>query len=478
MNIVNWLFSNVWSIILVIFFFGGSIFVHELGHFLAARWRKLKIERFSIGFPPKLFSFKRSGVEYIIGATPLGGYVALPQLSEDCCIEGKSKDKGESLPPISYSDRVIVSAAGAFFNLLFALVLASILWVSGEPISKFSQSTQVGYVLKEITDCSEEVVKSPGFKAGLQVGDIILEVDGNRVRDWNELTFAILRGAQRTEDDQPLSVLRIKRGDEIMNIEVEPVLHGTDRLRRIGISPGAPLKVGSVIKNSPMQDAGISVGDILLSMNGERVLSIQMINDFLKKNKGVAITFEIQRDGIFLEKKITPEKVVISTDGEEAYKLGFVLDREIDVIHHNPISQVCSHFKTTLQTLGALLNRNSDIGLNKLSGPPGIAYAIHKLSTIDMRYLLGLIVLINVNLAILNLLPIPVLDGGHILFATIGKVFKPLSPKFIQVIQNVFIALLLVLMVYVMFHDTLRVGRDIKNNRTTVKNQYIEPVFE
>ena len=122
-EIFKTLFSSFWSIILIILFFGGSIFVHELGHFLAARKRGLKIDRFSIGFGPKILSWKRGDVEYCISAFPLGGYVALPQLADLRGIEGESKVTKEELPSISYTDKMIVAVMGAVFNLLFALSL-------------------------------------------------------------------------------------------------------------------------------------------------------------------------------------------------------------------------------------------------------------------------------------------------------------------------------------------------------------------
>ena len=140
LDTITSLLGNVWSIAMIVLFFGGSIFVHELGHFLAARRRGVKVERFSIGFGPKIASWERDGVEYRLSWLPLGGYVALPQLADMATIEGGepervpfvgteissgSEEFGHGLPLISYSTRMIVFAAGAFFNLLFAFALAT-----------------------------------------------------------------------------------------------------------------------------------------------------------------------------------------------------------------------------------------------------------------------------------------------------------------------------------------------------------------
>ena len=476
--------AGLWSLLLIILFFGGSIFVHELGHFLAARWRGLKIERFSIGFPPKLWSRRYRGVEYSIGALPLGGYVALPQLAEMPTVEGKTASGREPLPPISYADKVIVAAAGAFFNILFALLLAALLWGFGEPIPQWLQSTQIGYVSPEVVDAEGKTVPGPAFQAGLRPGDTLIRVDGEPVKDWQEVAFAIVRGAGRTADRQPLTRLTIRRDGRLLDLEVTPVLHTAERLRHLGIAPGAPITIAKIFPNSPMQRAGLQAGDVLLSVDQQPVLSLQSLNQYVQNNGERPLTLRLQRNGTILEKIVTPQQVTITNDGELAYKLGFKAAWETVTIQRNPLEQISSHIHTTLQTLGALINRNTDIGLSQLSGPPGIAYAIHKLSSVDIRYVLGLIVLININLAILNLLPIPVLDGGHILFATLGKLRgQALPARFVQGVQGAFVILLLGLMAYVMINDTVRVSRDIRASQAeqrrleALDRQYIDPVF-
>ncbi|HEX2099526.1 MAG TPA: site-2 protease family protein, partial [Candidatus Synoicihabitans sp.] len=151
-DIFQALFSNLWAVFLIVLFFGGSIFVHELGHFLAARRRGVHVTRFSIGFGPKIFSwYGKDGVEYRLSWLPLGGYVALPQLADMRGIEGESDVPVERLAPISYSTKIIVFAAGAFFNVLFALALATILWLVGQPTTSDQATTQFGYVVPKLT---------------------------------------------------------------------------------------------------------------------------------------------------------------------------------------------------------------------------------------------------------------------------------------------------------------------------------------
>mgnify|MGYP003340689615 CR=1 FL=1 len=127
------LLGSLRGILLIVVFFGGSIFVHELGHFLAARKRGLKVERFSIGFGPRLFGWTgKDGVDYRVSLIPLGGYVALPQLADMQGIEGENAEDAEALPKITFADKMIVSVMGAVFNVIFAFVLATILWFTGD----------------------------------------------------------------------------------------------------------------------------------------------------------------------------------------------------------------------------------------------------------------------------------------------------------------------------------------------------------
>ena len=185
-EIFSSLFSGAWSLILIILFFGGSIFVHELGHFLAARRRGVKVTRFSIGFGPAIWShIAKDGVEYRLSWLPLGGYVALPQLADMAAIEGGS-EVTEPLPPLSYTTKVIVFVAGAFFNVLFAILLATIVWFVGQPTISDLETTQVGVVQPTLTLPDGKTVASPAMEAGVLPGDKIVSVDGAKVNDFDD----------------------------------------------------------------------------------------------------------------------------------------------------------------------------------------------------------------------------------------------------------------------------------------------------
>ncbi len=474
-------FSSFWAIFLVVLFFGASIFVHELGHFLAALRRGLKIERFSIGFGPKLFTWKRGGVEYCISALPLGGYVALPQLADMGALEGGDKPDDEKLPPLSYADKMIVSVMGAVFNVLFALVLATVLWGIGRPTTETQQTTTIGYVMPELSNTEGEKVDSPALQSGLLAGDRVLQIDGKPISAWPDLQQALVTGSGRTPDGKPQTILKVERDNQVLDIEIIPLLSGADKLRKIGVIPAEQMVIDSLYENSPAARAGLLSGDRILALDGESIFSSYAISRYLEKHPENLIEVTIERDGEKIGFSIKPESVVITTEGDTTPSFGLVFQRKLWLEYINPFRLLYDDVEMTLNVLGALFSRHSDIGLDKLSGPPGIFYILYKTAMFDIRWFLNLLVLINVNLAILNLLPVPVLDGGHMAFATIAQLRgKALPPRFIAASQSLFIVLLFSLLIYVSVFDFRRVGRDQKDEREYQQRlkQSVEPVFK
>ncbi|HCR36710.1 MAG TPA: RIP metalloprotease RseP, partial [Opitutae bacterium] len=297
-SIFNDLFSNVWSIFLVILFFGGSIFVHELGHFLAARRRGLKVERFSIGFGPKIFGWTKDGIDYRVSLLPLGGYVALPQLADLEAIEGKY-DKND-LPPITYSDKFIVAVMGAVFNVIFAFFLATILWVVGIPSTEAEQTTTIGYVQKEIFIDEGEYAPGPAYKAGLRPGDKVLSVDGDAVHSFSDIQKLIITGSGRSSTGKPEAIFTIERNGQTITIPVHPRLalanlKSGDTMRIVGILPTHTIVVGGVMQDSPAEKAGLQVGDTILGANGQKLYSMNALSDILEADPHTPVSLLIER---------------------------------------------------------------------------------------------------------------------------------------------------------------------------------------
>lgn len=462
MDIFNTLFSSAWSILMVAVFFGGSIFVHELGHFLAARRRGVVVERFSIGFGPKIFSWKgKDGVEYRLSWLPLGGYVLLPQLADMRGIEGESRADLAKLPPPTYSTRMIVFGAGAFFNILFAFALACILWTVGLPTSAEQATTRIGYVLEQVTKSDGEKAPGPAAAAGIRIGDTVRAIDGRKTETWQELMQVLLTSADRTTDGRRQAIFTIERSGQLMDLTVYPVIAGNDKDRRVGIMPGYELIVHSADAGSLAATAGFLPQDRLVSLNDTPILNFQTYTDILKASPASEVRAIVKRGTATVALTIPAR-----ADAAKAADLGLAFTTESILTYPNAFKQIGDNVSMTYRTFASLINPQSDVGISKLSSPIGIARVYYMAAQADIRYVLWFTILVNVNLAIFNLLPIPVLDGGHMAFATIGRLRgRALSPEFMATAQSVFMVLLLSMMLYVGFFDVRRWNRDAKADR-------------
>lgn len=461
-DIVFRILQDPWAIFLVVLFFGASIFIHELGHYLAARWRGLKIERFSIGFGPRLFGWvDKRGVDWRVSLIPLGGYVALPQLADMQGVEGKNELDGEALPPLSYSDKMIVSVAGAVFNVLFALFLGSILWMTGIEVPEENETTRVGMVSQTMLDASGSEREGPAYRAGIRPGDVILEIDGKRINAWEDVLYSVTTGSRRTSYGNPRTDILLERDGKKMEVTVFPLLDQHEGIRRLGLAPAGSLVVGQTLENSPAQKVGLKPNDEIIAVNGEPIFFRGAISSIIAKSPDKPLELTIRRQDQTTSVLILPEHVVYNMAGDTTPMLGIQWMPIYEIRHINPVRQIYDSFSLTLRILGALINPKTDVGINNLSGPVGISYTIYLFSQIGILDVLGIIVLININLAILNLLPIPVLDGGHMAIATIGKLRgRPVPPNFVASAQGVFMLVFLFLFVYITFFDFGRVKRN------------------
>lgn len=462
MDIFNTLTSSLWSILLIAVFFGGSIFVHELGHFLAARRRGVLVERFSIGFGPKIFSWKgKDGVEYRLSWLPLGGYVALPQLADMRSIEGAASADLANRPAPNYTTKLLVFAAGAFFNIIFAFALACILWGVGLPTSSEQSTTRIGYVVDQLTTSDKKLVTSPAREAGLLVGDTVRAIDGHTTETWQDLMQVLLTSAGRTSDDRRETIFTIERDGKLQDIVVHPVLAGNDKDRRVGIAPGYELIVDEAAAGSLAATAGFKADDRLVSLDSTPILNIQTYGEILTKNPDRELSMVVKRGA-----ELVTLRLPARTAAKDPTELGLALKTESSLTHTNPIKQIGDVLVKTYQTFASVINPHSDVGISKLSGPVGIARVFHMAAQADIRYVLWFTILVNVNLAVFNLLPIPVLDGGHIFFATLGKLRgRALPADFIASAQSVFMVLLLSMVIYVTFFDGKRWLRDARAER-------------
>ena len=454
--------STILYIALALFALGFSIFIHELGHFIAAKKRGLIADRFSIGFGPRLFGWHRNGTDFRLSLLPLGGYVSLPQLADMGRVEGGEKEE-DKLAPISYADKMIVAVMGAVFNLIFALVLSLVLWGVGREIVK---STSVGFVAEEIRNADGAIVPGPAYEAGIRQGDTIYAIDGKPVPDWWYFQNAIATsvGKEEGEAGRRQVEVGILRDGESMVFIVYPELVSSERMRYIGIEPetdetSAPIVI-HLEPDMPAIESGLEPMDRLIKLDGEVIISGAFLKTYLSKHGDRSIDVTIERDGNELTLPIQPR----TKEGETSPRFGFAYDFQYKTerVHYNPVEQLYRFAETMKMTLYALIHKNSDVKVKNMSGPVGIVHGLTRMAQIGFIDLIWMLALINVNLAIFNLLPIPVLDGGHMLFATISKLIgRPLPKKFMENLQGAFMILLLGFVIYVSFFDVGRVGRDI-----------------
>jgi regulator of sigma E protease len=451
----------------VVVLFNLLIVVHELGHFLAARWRGLYIEKFGIWFGKPLWKKTINGVQYSLGSIPFGGFVALPQLAPMDLIEGKADLDRARLPKISALDKIIVAVAGPLFSLLLALFFACVVWAVGHPVSESDLTTVIGYVHQD----------SPAARAGLRPGDKILEVDGRPVSRFFGMNDSVIWNVVRSEG--ATIPFKVERDGQVVSVDVVPHIAETSGWRRkstrqVMIQPAVTPLVAQVEKDSPAARAEIRAGDIITGVNGVRIFNALSLVDQIEQHPADELTLDVRRGADQVQVKLRP--VPMESEGGKKPRIGIQWDSggRMTLSHPDPAEQVYHSITSTLQTIGAVASPSSDVKLQHMSGPIMIVRIYYLLFESDNGWKLALwfSVVLNVNLAILNMLPIPVLDGGHIVLAMIeGVRRKPVNMKILEWVQTACATLIIGYMLYISFFDIgdlFEKGNGAKSNRKEV----------
>ncbi len=433
----------------VLILFNLLIVVHELGHFLAARWRGLYIERFGVWFGKPLWKKTINGVQYSLGSLPFGGFVALPQLAPMDIIEGKADVDRAKLAPISALDKIIVAIAGPLFSLLLAFSFAGIVWVIGHPVSEADSTTIIGYISPD----------SPAQKVGLQPGDKILEVDGKPVRRFVGMNDSVSWDVVRSEGAK--IAVKFERNGNVQTVWVEPYKAETrgwrrKSIRQLLIYPAETPIIDKVESNTPAAAAGLWSRDIIRGFDQTPIYNPIALLEYISKHPKNQLVLHVERDGARFDVPVKP--TLLPTEGEMKPRIGIQWDTTgiMSISHPNPIEQVYNSVTSTLKTIGAVASPKSDVKLQHLSGPVGIGRIYYLLFQSERGWQLALwfSVILNVNLATMTMLPIPVLDGGHILLAIVESVRrKPVNMRVLEVVQTSCAVLIIGYMLYVTFFD-------------------------
>ncbi len=528
---IGHILTVIGSAVFMIFFFGLCIFVHELGHFLVAKWRGFHVIAFSIGFR-KIWGKTYKGVEYRIGWIPFGGYVDIPQIDST---DVPKDENGNTLPKGKPFDRILAAVAGPLCNIIFGFFLAVFVWIGGLP----QETPKLAQI--EVATIEQD---SPEYRAGLREGDKIVRLNGKTFNcTWREFVTEILTIIGDV-------TLEVERNGKIEKVTYRPVVNKAvnpiDEIAYPFFRPKLPLRLYPKAY-SPAAKAGVRAGDEVIAANGQKIAGFDELNTFLSMNSDKPFTLTVRREGKILEiPNIVPELLTIDgktgvsrigftfqpaakvlkiekiSSGMPAEKAGLMAgdiivksngkiienpsafpatldgkpvlltvkrgEKEFEVTvvpefvkftdigvefvyltHPTPWQQFTYVIDMSVKSLKSLgVSLGNKLGLTKahttikpshLSGPIGIGrvlyISVYRGSIVQG---LSLVVLVSFSLGIFNLLPIPVLDGGHILLAILEMIFRrPISPAVLKPIMMGFIGLLVAFMLYVSFYDMRRV---------------------
>lgn len=426
--------TTIYVIAAVLVLFGAAIFVHEFGHFWVARKLGMKVEEFAIGFGPKIYSWKRDGIEYSIRWIPAGGFVKLPQMVTSEALEGSTT---ENVAPAPALHKILVAFAGPFMNVVFAFVMATIIYFVGLPVPV--NPPIIGYV-------------EPGSaeaKLGIVEGDKVITVDGKPIKSWQDVMEATI--IARTS----VIPVMIEHDGTSHTYQLQTTTDNAFGLKMLNLDPREHPIVGALESGKPAAAAGLMPGDKILMVNKIPVPGKEEVIELISKSGGKPCEITFDRHGERKSVTVTPQY----DPATRRARIGIVFSEGVyEVQHPTPWAQVQDVCAKMVYTVNALVHsRQTGVGAKDLSGPVGILAILASAVNSDYRLALSFLVLLNINLAFINLLPIPVLDGGHILMSIIEKIWRrPLSLKFIEYTTAGFAMLLISFMLYITFFDIKR----------------------
>jgi regulator of sigma E protease len=429
------------SILAFVFVLGVLIFVHELGHFLMARRIGVRVLTFSLGFGPKLLSFRRGDTEYCVSAIPLGGYVKMAGENPE---DARTGADDEFLSKTKWQ-RFQVLIMGPLMNIALAIVVMAVVLYQGAPVPKFDQEPVI---------VGSVVPNSAAASAGIQPGDRIVTVDGEPTATWEEFSMAIVPKAKRQV------TLVIERAGKMLDRQLVPAAQGKFEVGDIGVMPVMHPEISTVNQGEPAQVGGLQAGDVIVASAGEPNVSRDRVIDLIKSHDEKPLTFEVERNGATRQVTVTPKKMKGSSYAMigaqiSAYELRTIKPGPIEAVQMS-VQRNWEWSTLIVKTLGGLFTRQTSV--KQLMGPVAIADLSGTAAQAGLLPLFSLMAMISLNLGLLNLMPVPVLDGGHIaILALEGLSRREFSIKVKEKMLLAGFVLLLMLMVTVIYNDLTRI---------------------
>jgi len=432
--------------------------VHEFGHFIVAIKLGIKVEKFSIGFGPALFSWrgKNSGVEYIIAAIPLGGYVKM--LGENLDDQGEGKTQALSPEELARAfhvqpvwKRAAVAVAGPMFNFAFAIVAyMCVAWLGQQVMPPV-----VGHV----------AANSVSERAGIQPNDRLLTLNGQPLHAWSQFEEALK--SQVGHD----IILDVERNGHDFSVTLPVQAGQKDALLvsvsedALGLTLGTQVLVDSVVKGSPAEAAGLKAGDEFIQVEGQDLDGVRHLIREIQSHAGQVLSLLVLRDGVTLGLQITPKAENEHGVGKAGVHLVSKPLTEAIIYQQGVWEGVVYGFERTyemtvltVQVMGKMLT--AAISPENLGGPIAIAQLAGRTADLGLVAFITFLALISVNLGVLNLLPVPILDGGHLVYLGLEKLRgKPLSDVVMERTQMVGVLLIGLLMVFAFYNDLMRLFR-------------------
>jgi regulator of sigma E protease len=446
------LLQKAWWFLVVL---GVLVAFHELGHFLAARWVGVKVLKFSLGFGPKLFGRTMGDTEYLLSAIPLGGYVKL--YGEDETEATTQEDRARSFAHKGLWGKVLIVAAGPGFNFILAYFIFAGWLATGAPL--FVPTFQ------DLTPDIEAMVPgSPADTAGIQIGDRISRVNGHDISTRTELFDAVAKS-----NGQALT-LEVKRGEQIKIVTVTPTTAPGSQTSAqepgyyLGVEETPPL-VTSVMQSSPAAKAGLQAGDHVISIEGQRIHTWSQMTGIVKESPDRQLQVEVLREGRRVSLTVTPavEKAMVNGQSVEVGKIGISGPGRSIMRSSTPLLSLYDGLGATwgwteLTAIGLYKMVVGDISSKNIGGPLTIANISGEAAAQGASSVVFLIAILSINLGVLNLLPIPILDGGHLLFFLIeGILRKPLGERQREIAQQAGLVLLVGVMIFAFWNDLERI---------------------